>query len=83
MARTPELVSSGGSSQVNGVALVLPGGMTRFEVVGDGHYLLRRAIGCWAASTGFVLGARGMRPLAPDIAEATNLRTPLPVGVTV
>ena len=29
MERTPELASFGGASQVNGVALVLPGGMVR------------------------------------------------------
>jgi pimeloyl-ACP methyl ester carboxylesterase len=54
--------------------------LARFEVVGDGHYLLRRAIDCWAATTGFVLGALGMRPLDP---AAEDLRTPLPVGITV
>jgi pimeloyl-ACP methyl ester carboxylesterase len=60
--------------------------LARFEVVGDNHYLLRRAPDGWAMATAFVSATTGSRPMHPAIAEAMaasgpdGLRTPLLVG---
>ncbi|MEV8517244.1 alpha/beta family hydrolase [Dactylosporangium sp. NPDC051484] len=60
--------------------------LLRFEVVGDGHYLLRHTPDCWAVTVDFVLGTLGFRPFAPPIAAALadghdRLRTPMPPGL--
>ncbi|GAA5189648.1 alpha/beta hydrolase [Rugosimonospora acidiphila] len=60
--------------------------LARFEVGGDGHYLLRRAVDCWALTTGFVTATVGTRPLHPAIGAAMAaqepdcLNAPLAVG---
>jgi pimeloyl-ACP methyl ester carboxylesterase len=60
--------------------------LARFEVAGDGHYLLRRAPDCWALAAGFVTATVGTQPLDPAIRaamtapEPDGLRTPLAAG---
>jgi hypothetical protein len=54
--------------------------LARFEVAGDGHYLLRRPDDCWALATGFVTATTGTRELDPAVAgamAAEDLRVPL------
>ncbi|GLZ77184.1 alpha/beta hydrolase [Actinorhabdospora filicis] len=51
----------------------------RLEVPGDGHFLLRHAKDCWAATAEFVLAALGSAETPARLAAA-DLRTPLPVG---
>jgi predicted alpha/beta-hydrolase family hydrolase len=60
--------------------------LARFEVVGDNHFLIRRAVDCWTVTTDFVVGTIGSGPLDPAISAAMTapapdgLRTPLAVG---
>jgi pimeloyl-ACP methyl ester carboxylesterase len=60
--------------------------LARFEVAGDGHYLLRRAPDWLALAAGFVTGTVGTGSLDPRVVaamaapEPDGLRTALPVG---
>lgn len=51
----------------------------RFEVLGDGHAMLRRARDWHSLVRRFVLGTLGIEPADPQIANA--LRQPTPVGL--
>jgi dienelactone hydrolase len=56
--------------------------LARFEVGGEGHFLLRRSSDCWALTVAFVTATVGTRPLDPVIAAAMgaqDLRVPIPV----
>ncbi|PVZ14289.1 alpha/beta fold hydrolase [Actinomycetospora cinnamomea] len=44
--------------------------VARFEVLGDGHAMLRRAAAWHALVTGFALGALGLEPLPEPVAKA-------------
>lgn len=55
--------------------------VARFDVLGDGHAMLRRA-GDWSSLvTGFVLGELGVEP--PDRRVTNAMRLPAPEGLTV